>query len=189
MSTAASRKPHVPWSLPVPLFLAPDEYKSLPTWHPRKSHRRLARKQPRIGTSLVKPLQTAVEAVNRFIRGNLSVPNRIRKIAQYGSSVCGIVDTRVELRLERTPLALARTTSYIRDTVPDLTHPKNVAMYRTWNQHQREVAFVQLLRLIRKSSTYSDTAIVSKPGKLRKHPSLATQQDITSPMDIEAEAQ
>jgi len=94
------------------------------------------------------------------------------------------VDTRVELRLERTPLALARTTSYIRDTVPDLTHPENVAMYRTWNQ--REVACVQLLRLIRKSSTYPDTAIVSKPGK---HPSLATQQDITSPMDIEAEAQ
>jgi translation machinery-associated protein 16 len=68
--------------------------------------------------------------------------------------------------------------------IPDLTHPENVALYRTWDQ--REVAFVQLLRFIRISNTNPDTAIVSKPGK---HPSLATQQDITSPMDIETEAQ
>ncbi|KAI0289555.1 hypothetical protein BC826DRAFT_1030973, partial [Russula brevipes] len=58
--------------------------------------------------------------------------------------------------------------------IPDLTHPENIALYRTWDQ--REVAFVQLLRFIRISSTYPDTAIVSKPGK---HPSLATRQDIT----------
>lgn len=65
--------------------------------------------------------------------------------------------------------------------VPDLTHPENVALYRTWDQ--REVAFIQLLRFIRISSTKLDTAIVSKPGK---HPSLATQQIVSIPMDVEA---
>ncbi|KAH9975653.1 hypothetical protein BJV74DRAFT_177985 [Russula compacta] len=65
--------------------------------------------------------------------------------------------------------------------VPDLTHSENVALYRTWDQ--REVAFVQLLRFIRISSTKPDTAIVSKPGK---HPSVVTQQDTLSPMDVEA---
>lgn len=63
--------------------------------------------------------------------------------------------------------------------VPDLTHPENVALYRTWDQ--REVAFVQLLRFIRISSTKPDTAIVSKPGK---HPSLAPQHNISIPMVI-----
>jgi translation machinery-associated protein 16 len=65
--------------------------------------------------------------------------------------------------------------------VPDLTHPENVALYRTWDQ--REVAFVQLLRFIRISSTEPDTAIVSRPGK---HPSLVTPQNNSIPMDLEA---
>jgi translation machinery-associated protein 16 len=67
--------------------------------------------------------------------------------------------------------------------VPDLTHPENVALYRTWDQ--REVAFIQLLRFIRISSSKLDTAIVSKPGR---HPSLVPQQDFSSPMDVEAGA-
>lgn len=65
--------------------------------------------------------------------------------------------------------------------VPDLTHLENVALYRTWDQ--REVAFVQLLRFIRISSTNPDTAIVSRPGK---HPSLVTPQNMPIPMDVEA---
>ena len=65
--------------------------------------------------------------------------------------------------------------------VPDLTHPENIALYRTWDQ--REVAFLQLLRFIRISSTKPDMAIVSKPGK---HPSLVTEQNNTISMDIEA---
>ena len=68
--------------------------------------------------------------------------------------------------------------------VPDLTHPENVALYRTWDQ--REVAFIQLLRFIRISSSKLDTAIVSKPGK---HPSLAPRQDVSTPMDVEAGVQ
>jgi len=65
--------------------------------------------------------------------------------------------------------------------VPDLTHLENVALYRTWDQ--REVAFVQLLRFIRISSAKPDTTILSKPGN---HPSLATQQIVSIPMDVEA---
>jgi translation machinery-associated protein 16 len=76
-------------------------------------------------------------------------------------------------------LLLARTTSFILE-VPDLTHPENVALFRTWDQ--REVAFVQTLRFIRISSTKTDLANLSRPGK---HPSLVTQQD--APMDVEAE--
>src|SRR6267154_2429494 len=68
--------------------------------------------------------------------------------------------------------------------VPDLTHPENVALYRTWDQ--REVAFIQLLRFIRISNSKPDTAIVSRPGK---HPSLVPQQDVSTPMDVEAGAQ
>ena len=67
--------------------------------------------------------------------------------------------------------------------VPDLTHPENVALYRTWDQ--REVAFTQLLRFIRISSLNPDTALVSRPGK---HPSIVSQQDSSSPMDVEAGA-
>ncbi|KAI9440738.1 hypothetical protein H4582DRAFT_2074525 [Lactarius indigo] len=62
--------------------------------------------------------------------------------------------------------------------VPDLTHRENIALYRTWDQ--REVAFVQMLRFIRISSTNPELASVSKPGK---HPSLATPRGV--PMDIE----
>jgi translation machinery-associated protein 16 len=65
--------------------------------------------------------------------------------------------------------------------VPDLTHPENIALYRTWDQ--REVAFLQLLRFIRISSTKLDMAMVSKPGK---HPSLVTEQNKSIPMDVEA---
>jgi translation machinery-associated protein 16 len=77
----------------------------------------------------------------------------------------------------------ATTVAYVtlESEVPDLTHPENVALYRTWDQ--REVAFAQLLRFIRISSTKPDKAIVSKPGK---HPSLATQQIVSIPMDVEA---
>jgi translation machinery-associated protein 16 len=64
-----------------------------------------------------------------------------------------------------------------------LTHSENIALYRTWDQ--REVAFIQLLRFIRISSSKPDMAIVSRPGK---HPSLVPQQDVPTPMDAEAGA-
>lgn len=67
--------------------------------------------------------------------------------------------------------------------VPDLTHPENVALYRTWDQ--REVAFVQSLRFIRISSAKPDTVIVSKSGR---HPSLVTRQEDSSAMNVEVEA-
>lgn len=76
-----------------------------------------------------------------------------------------------------------RCDSQNQSEVPDLTHPDNVALYRTWDQ--REVAFIQLLRFIRISSSKPDTAIVSRPGK---HPSLVPQQDVSTPMDVEAGA-
>lgn len=66
--------------------------------------------------------------------------------------------------------------------VPDLTHPENIALYRTWDQ--REVAFIQALRFIRISSTNPELATLSKPGK---HPSLAPSLTTRpgDPMDIE----
>lgn len=68
--------------------------------------------------------------------------------------------------------------------VPDLTHRENVALYRTWDQ--REVAFVQMLRFVRISSTKPELAVVSKQGM---HPSLVAAPHGT-PMDIEgAEAE
>jgi len=50
----------------------------------------------------------------------------------------------------------------------DLTHPINVQLFREWDQ--KEIAYIQLLRFIRITSTSADRALVSKPGK---HPSLA----------------
>ncbi|KAH7885851.1 hypothetical protein F5I97DRAFT_1808839 [Phlebopus sp. FC_14] len=47
--------------------------------------------------------------------------------------------------------------------VPDLTNAANVELFRTWDQ--KEVAFVQLLRFIRVSSTDPALAVISKPGK------------------------
>jgi translation machinery-associated protein 16 len=87
------------------------------------------------------------------------------------------------LRLSTLFLSLVDATRKNQSEVPDLTHPENVALYRTWDQ--REVAFIQLLRFIRISSSKPDTAIVSRPGK---HPSLVPQQDVSTPMDVEAGA-
>jgi len=87
-----------------------------------------------------------------------------------------------ELRLEEVKLREAEEYRTGME-VPDLTHPENVALYRTWDR--REVAFVQSLRFIRVSSAKPDTAIVSKPGR---HPSLVTRQEDSGAMDIEVEA-
>ncbi|KAF8638938.1 hypothetical protein AX16_010413 [Volvariella volvacea WC 439] len=51
--------------------------------------------------------------------------------------------------------------------VPDLTHAQNVELFRRWDQ--KEVAFMDLLRFIRISSTEPERVIVSRPGK---HPSI-----------------
>jgi len=51
--------------------------------------------------------------------------------------------------------------------VLDLTHSTNAELLRKWDQ--KEVAYVQMLRFIRVSSTNPAVAIVSKPGN---HPSL-----------------
>ncbi|KAI9573759.1 hypothetical protein HD554DRAFT_2201968 [Boletus coccyginus] len=47
--------------------------------------------------------------------------------------------------------------------VPDLTHEPTVQLFRRWDQ--KEVAYVQLLRFIRISSSDPVTAVVSKPGR------------------------
>jgi translation machinery-associated protein 16 len=47
--------------------------------------------------------------------------------------------------------------------VIDLTHPENVALFRAWDQ--TEVAYIQMLRCIRISSSKPDVALVSRPGK------------------------
>ncbi|KIK60415.1 hypothetical protein GYMLUDRAFT_43724 [Collybiopsis luxurians FD-317 M1] len=47
--------------------------------------------------------------------------------------------------------------------VIDLTHPQNVALFRTWDQ--KEVAFIDLLRFIRICSTSPTIVVVSRPGK------------------------
>lgn len=46
--------------------------------------------------------------------------------------------------------------------VLDLTHEANVKLFRTWDQ--KEVAFVNMLRFIRISSTDPTVAIVARPG-------------------------
>ena len=99
---------------------------------------------------------------------------KLREAEEYRT---GIGEKRLFLLFGATTVADVTLES----EVPDLTHPENVALYRTWDQ--REVAFIQLLRFIRISSTKLDTAIVSKPGR---HPSLATQQIVSIPMDVEA---
>lgn len=45
----------------------------------------------------------------------------------------------------------------------DLTHPANVEIFRKWDQ--KELAYMQLLRFIRITSTKPEVAVVSKPGK------------------------
>ncbi|KIY66445.1 hypothetical protein CYLTODRAFT_377721 [Cylindrobasidium torrendii FP15055 ss-10] len=47
--------------------------------------------------------------------------------------------------------------------VIDLTHPANVRLFRQWDQ--KEVAFIDLLRFLRISSTDTERATVSRPGK------------------------
>ncbi|EPQ56489.1 hypothetical protein GLOTRDRAFT_59779 [Gloeophyllum trabeum ATCC 11539] len=68
--------------------------------------------------------------------------------------------------------------------IPDLTHKTNVGLFRRWDQ--KEIAFTQLLRHIRVSSTKPDVASVSRPGK---HPSLIeeNQPGADQPMDVATE--
>jgi len=47
--------------------------------------------------------------------------------------------------------------------IVDLTHPPTVELFRRWDQ--KEVAFIQLLRFVRISSTNPDVVVVSRPGK------------------------
>ncbi|KAJ4473856.1 hypothetical protein J3R30DRAFT_3296289 [Lentinula aciculospora] len=47
--------------------------------------------------------------------------------------------------------------------VIDLTHSENVVLFRTWDR--KEVAFVDLLRFIRISSTNPTSSVISRPGK------------------------
>ncbi|KAG6866548.1 hypothetical protein C0991_002033 [Blastosporella zonata] len=47
--------------------------------------------------------------------------------------------------------------------VIDLTHPANVEVFRLWDQ--KEVAYMQLLRFIRITSTDPDLVVVSRPGR------------------------
>ncbi|KAG6857443.1 hypothetical protein H0H87_003510 [Tephrocybe sp. NHM501043] len=45
----------------------------------------------------------------------------------------------------------------------DLTHPTNVEVFRRWDQ--KEVAYIQLLRFIRITSTDPELVVISRPGK------------------------
>ena len=47
--------------------------------------------------------------------------------------------------------------------VIDLTHGPTVELFRRWDQ--KELAFIQLLRFIRISSSEPDVVVLSKPGK------------------------
>ena len=51
--------------------------------------------------------------------------------------------------------------------VIDLTHPKNVELFRQWDQ--KEAAYVQQLRFIRISSASPETVVLSRAGH---HPLL-----------------
>ena len=62
--------------------------------------------------------------------------------------------------------------------VPDLTHEATVQLFHKWDQ--KEVAYVQMLRFIRISSSDPAMVVVSKPGKhysLREDPTLSQHQD------------
>ncbi|TFK51777.1 hypothetical protein OE88DRAFT_1467516 [Heliocybe sulcata] len=68
--------------------------------------------------------------------------------------------------------------------IPDLTHLANMELFRRWDQ--KELAFVQLLRYIRVSSSKPDLALVSRPGK---HPSLLPKKQVApetsgEPMEV-----
>ncbi|KAE9391344.1 hypothetical protein BT96DRAFT_888745 [Gymnopus androsaceus JB14] len=68
--------------------------------------------------------------------------------------------------------------------VIDLTHPQNVALFRTWEQ--KEVAFIDLLRFIRISSANPTSVIVSRPGKhvsITGHPSMALEDNADMELD------
>ncbi|KAF5388716.1 hypothetical protein D9757_004782 [Collybiopsis confluens] len=67
--------------------------------------------------------------------------------------------------------------------VIDLTHFQNVALFKTWDQ--KEVAFIDLLRFIRISSTSPETVVVSRPGK---HVSLAENISEMSEARMEMDA-
>ncbi|KAG5653405.1 hypothetical protein H0H81_000692 [Sphagnurus paluster] len=47
--------------------------------------------------------------------------------------------------------------------VPDLTHAATVEVFRRWDQ--KELAYIQLLRFIRITSTEPEVVVVSRPGK------------------------
>ncbi|KZT65663.1 hypothetical protein DAEQUDRAFT_676490 [Daedalea quercina L-15889] len=56
--------------------------------------------------------------------------------------------------------------------VLDLTHPRNVQLFRMWDQ--KEVAYIKQLRFIRISSESPELVLVSKTGR---HPSLIARPD------------
>ncbi|KAH8116284.1 translation machinery-associated protein 16 [Phellopilus nigrolimitatus] len=47
--------------------------------------------------------------------------------------------------------------------IPDLTHPKNVELFRRWDQ--KAIEYIDILRFIRINSESPSTVIVSRPGK------------------------
>lgn len=64
--------------------------------------------------------------------------------------------------------------------VPDLTHEPTVQLFRKWDQ--KEVAYIQLLRFIRISSSDLTVAVVSKPGR---HHSLQVDHALSQDQDQE----
>ncbi|KAK7060911.1 translation machinery-associated protein 16 [Paramarasmius palmivorus] len=58
--------------------------------------------------------------------------------------------------------------------VIDLTNPANVDLFRKWDQKQ--VAYIDLLRFIRITSTNPESVVVSRPGKHASIVKAATEQ-------------
>jgi len=67
--------------------------------------------------------------------------------------------------------------------VIDLTHPPTVALLRLWDQ--KEVAYIDLLRFIRISSSNPTSVVVSRPGK---HPSVRGSHERTEVMEVDQNA-
>ena len=67
----------------------------------------------------------------------------------------------------------------------DLTHGPTVEIFRRWDQ--KELAFIQLLRFIRISSSEPEVAVLSKPGKHLSILESTTISEGSDAMDVVTE--
>ena len=69
-------------------------------------------------------------------------------------------------------IAKAQLIECVHLEIIDLSHPTNVDLFRQWDQ--KEVAYIQQLRMIRISSSSPEVVVVSRPGK---HPLLLNKDE------------